>query len=167
MRATLPDVCKTPSKGGYPLPYPNIAFSEDLKEGTETVFADGGFSCAIKGSEFYRSFGDEPGAGGGIKSEVHLDKATWLSWSSDVFLEGKAACRLTDKMLMNKGNTASLGGLNQANLTVEQIKEKLCDYACECRDAAAFQRCVAGEIKRNTTTDHIPSLTARFGARCR
>ena len=91
VRATLPDLCKTPPAKNAPLPYPNIAFSSDLAKGTTTVFADGGMSCANRGSEFSKSIGDEPGSGGGVKSGTHLDRATWLSWSNDVFLEGKPA----------------------------------------------------------------------------
>ena len=41
--ATVPDVCKTPTPGGpVPMPYPNIARSGDLADGTTTVKADDG-----------------------------------------------------------------------------------------------------------------------------
>lgn len=39
-----------------------------------------------------------------------MKEATWLTYSFDVQLEGKNACRLTDKMLMNHGNTVCLAG---------------------------------------------------------
>ena len=99
--ATIPDVCKTPSPGGpVPLPYPNIAVSADLAKGTKTVKADGGNMCANKGSELSRSTGDEPGTAGGVKSSTSMKEATWMLYSFDVMLEGKNACRLTDKMFM-------------------------------------------------------------------
>jgi uncharacterized protein DUF4150 len=107
--ATLPDVCKTPPNS-IPLPYPNISFPTDLANGTTTVIVEGGNMAAIKGSEFAKSVGDEAGAGGGVKSGVNLAKSTWLLYSMDVFIEGQNACRLTDKMLMNKENSADLGG---------------------------------------------------------
>jgi len=44
---TLPDVCKTPSKG-KPIPYENEAYSRDLVKGTTTVFADGGNMIAMQ-----------------------------------------------------------------------------------------------------------------------
>ena len=115
--ATIPDVCKTPTPGGpVPIPYPNIAMSSDLMKGTTTVKADGGMMCANYGSEFFKSTGDEPGSLGGVVSSVFIKEATWISFSFDVKLEGKAACRLTDKMFHNHMNTVNAGGLLQAPL---------------------------------------------------
>jgi hypothetical protein len=109
--ATIPDVCKTPSPGGpVPVPYPNISFAKDLAKGTKTVLVDGENMAANKGSEFSKSIGDEPGTVGGIKSGINKAEATWLSYSMDVFLENKNACRYTDKMMMNHGNTVCMGG---------------------------------------------------------
>ncbi|WP_349041098.1 PAAR-like domain-containing protein [Agrobacterium sp. SORGH_AS 787] len=85
VRSTLPDVCKSPDK---PLPYANVAYSRDLAKGTVTVFSHGGAMNGVKGSEFYRSFGDEPGVGGGVISGVNLHRATFLSWSPNVFIGG-------------------------------------------------------------------------------
>ncbi|PJI84356.1 uncharacterized protein DUF4150 [Yoonia maricola] len=155
VRNTLPDVCKTPPANNAPLPYPNIAFSKDLAKGTTSVKADGGNMCAIKGSEFSVSIGDEPGSGGGVKSGVNKDKATWLSWSPDVYFEGQPACRLTDKMLMNKGNTVSLGGLDQPPLTPSEIDDWLCEAACECATAVFFQNCVASKIEEHLYDDGV------------
>ena len=115
--ATVPDVCKTPSPGGpVPVPYPNIAFSIDLAKGTTTVVADGGNMCANYGSEFSKSTGDEAGTVGGIASGTFIKEATWITFSFDVKLEGKAACRLTDKMFHNHLNTVNLSGERQAGL---------------------------------------------------
>jgi hypothetical protein len=109
--ATLPDVCKTPSPGGpVPLPYPNLALATDLAKGTTTVTADGGNMCANYGSEFSRSTGDEPGSCGGVKSGVFMREATWITYSLDVKLEGKGACRLSDKMFHNMQNTVNAAG---------------------------------------------------------
>lgn len=120
--ATVPDVCKTPSPGGpVPIPYPNIAMSSDLMKGTTTVKADGGNMCANYGSEFFKSTGDEPGVVGGVASSTFIKEATWITFSFDVKLEGKAACRLTDKMFHNHQNTVNMGGLLQAILAVIKI----------------------------------------------
>jgi hypothetical protein len=107
--ATVPDVCKTPPNA-IPIPYPNIAFATDLAGGTTTIFVDGGNMAAHSASVFSKSSGDEPGTMGGVKSGVNKAEASWLSYSMDVFLEGLNACRLTDKMLLNHGNTVSMGG---------------------------------------------------------
>ncbi len=111
-KSTLPDVCKTPSPGGpVPIPYPVIvSMTNSLKKGSKNVKVDGGNSAAIKGSEFSRCNGDEPGTAGGVKSSTNMKEATWILYSFDVKIEGKNACRLADKMMMNHGNTACLGG---------------------------------------------------------
>jgi hypothetical protein len=99
-----------------------------------TITADGGNMCANRGSQFAKSYGDEPGTLGGIISGTNMAEATWLSWSPDVLLEGRNACRLTDKMLMNHGNTACLAGEKQAFIRAdaEEEGEKLCEIICEC-----------------------------------
>ncbi|EOF5100580.1 DUF4150 domain-containing protein [Salmonella enterica] len=110
--STEPDVCKTPGEG-TPVPYDNEAYSSDLIKGTVSVFADGGNMIANKGSQFARSVLDEPGSMGGVISGTNKAEAEWLSYSFDVFFEGKPACRLTDKMFMNHRNTMNLAGLAQ------------------------------------------------------
>ena len=103
----VPDVCKTPSPAGpVPVPYPVIiSMSSDLADGTTTVKADGGNSCAIKGSNFSRCSGDEAGTAGGVKSSTNMKEATWLLYSFDVKFEGSNVCRKDDLMLMNHENT--------------------------------------------------------------
>jgi hypothetical protein len=107
--ATVPDVCKTPSPGGpVPVPYPNIAQSDSLSDGTKTVSADGGNMCAIKDSQYATSNGDEAGTAGGVTSSVNMKEAKWISYSMDVKMEGGNCCRLSDKMTSNHQNTVSL-----------------------------------------------------------
>jgi hypothetical protein len=110
--ATLPDVCKTPPNAA-PVPYPNIAMAADLVGGTTTITIDGS-PAAMQSSMFVKSTGDEAGAGGGVVSQVFVMEATFLSFSPTVTFEGQAACRLTDKMLMNKGNTVCMSGEMQS-----------------------------------------------------
>jgi hypothetical protein len=114
--ATLPDVCKTPPNSA-PIPYPNIALAADLVAGTTTITVDGS-PAAVQSSMFVRSTGDEAGALGGVISQVFAMEATFLSFSPTVLFEGQPACRLTDKMLMNKGNTVCMGGLVIAPVAV-------------------------------------------------
>lgn len=111
--ATLPDVCKTPP-GHAPVVYSNTAFSRHLAGGARTVRVDGGNPPAHASSVFAASTGDEPGALGGVASGTVGAEASWLTWSSDVKIEGKGACRLTDKMLHNHGNTVNCSGEIQA-----------------------------------------------------
>ena len=137
-QATLPDVCKTPTPGGpVPMPYPNIAFSSDLAKGTTTVHADGGNMCANYGSEFSKSTGDEPGTIGGVKSGTFIKEATWISFSFDVKLEGKGACRLSDKMFHNHENTVNAAGLIQQQLGVSDAE--FCELCKKCINMADDQ----------------------------
>lgn len=112
---TLPDVCKTPPFG-VPVAYENEAYSADLVKGTTSVFADGGNMIANMGSQFARSVFDEPGSMGGIISGTNKAETDWITHSFDVFFEGKPACRLTDKLFMNHGNTVNMAGLMQKSL---------------------------------------------------
>ena len=108
--ATIPDVCKTPSPGGpVPIPYPNIATQSSLKSGTKTVKAKGNM-IAVKGSQYGRSNGDEPGTAGGVKSNVNMKATDWITYSFDVKMDGKNACRHTDKKFHNNQNAADLCG---------------------------------------------------------
>jgi uncharacterized Zn-binding protein involved in type VI secretion len=109
-KSTLPDVCKTPSPSGpVPMPYPVIVSqSNSLSKGTKTVKVDGKKMAAVKGSQYSSCNGDEPGTAGGIKSSTDMKEATWLSYSFDVKIDGKNACRLGDRMMMNHGNTVCI-----------------------------------------------------------
>lgn len=110
-KATLPDVCLTPTPNGpVPLNYPNTAYSKDLAKGTATITA-GGHMCAVKGSRFSKSEGDEAGSAGGILSGTSMAEATWMTYSPNVFMEGQNVCRMTDKMLMNRCNTVCTAGV--------------------------------------------------------
>jgi len=110
--STLPDICKTPTPvGPVDIAYVNIAMDKDLAGGSGTVNADGGNSIAIEGCTFSKSVGDEPGSNGGVSSGVNLGEASFISFSPDVTIEGKAVCRLSDKMMMNKENSACMGGI--------------------------------------------------------
>ena len=140
-KSTLPDVCKTPSPGGpVPVPYPVIvSMSSDLAKGTKTVKVDGGQMAAVKGSEFSRCTGDEPGTAGGVKSSTNMKEATWITSSFDVKLDGKNACRLSDKMQMNHGNTVCLGGATNPPVSGE---------TCPPHDFGDLELNPEGEAKR-------------------
>jgi hypothetical protein len=133
---TLPDVCKTPDKG-IPKPFDNEAYSKDLANGTTTVFADGGNMIGNFGSIFAKSTLDAGGMLMGIKSGTVLAEADFITHSFDVFFEGKAACRLTDKMWMNHRNTVNMSGLLQPHLSgytgTDPIMKAACEVFCTVR----------------------------------
>ena len=129
--SSAPDVCKTPPQG-VPVPYVNVAMSQNLQNGSVTVSADGGNPCAVKDSFFYPSKGDEPGVGGGVVSGINMGQAKFSNYSMDVKIEGRNAARLSDPMTMNGNgpNTMTSAEL-QANLGAETA-EILCKIFCWC-----------------------------------
>lgn len=145
--ATIPDVCKTPSPGGpVPIPYPNIATEQDLAKGTTTVKADGGNMCANYGSEFFKSTGDEPGVAGGVASSTFIKEATWITYSFNVKLESKGACRLTDKMFHNHQNTVNTAGKIHSSLSTADKKLVDCILELCKKDKDVVQKAKKLEI---------------------
>jgi hypothetical protein len=149
--ATPPDVCNTPSPAGpVPIPYPNIAMASDLANGTSTITADCGNMCANYGSQFSRSTGDEAGTAGGVMSGTFIKEASWITYSFDVKLEGKGACRLTDKMFHNHNNTVNMAGEIQQALAVS--KAEFCQLCKDCQadadDEIAFSKLMQGEYRK-------------------
>jgi hypothetical protein len=112
-----PDVCKTPSPGGpIPVPYPNIALSSDLAEGSKTVKVER-YPSALKSSNLKTSSGDEGGtAGGGIVSSKIKGKLKWMRYSTDVKFEGKGVVRFLDDNMHN-GNAGNIVGKNKGKMT--------------------------------------------------
>jgi uncharacterized Zn-binding protein involved in type VI secretion len=102
----MPDVCLTPAppSSPIPIPYPNMAMSQDTSQGSKTVTCDGN-PIMLQGSCFSKSTGDEAGSVGGVVSGVTKGKAEFIAYSFDVTVEGKPVCRLGDLMLGNKGGT--------------------------------------------------------------
>lgn len=96
----FPDVCKTPS---YPIPYPNLGKSQDTTKGPKSVKTDGKMPM-VKGAQYSRSTGDEPGVGKGIISSKQMDVCEFMLYSFDVKFEGKNVCRMGDPMWHNKKN---------------------------------------------------------------
>ena len=132
-KSTAPDVCKTPSPAGpVPIPYPIIvSMSSDLSDGTTTVKVDGGNMAAIKGCQFTKCSGDEPGTAGGVVSSVNMKEAKFILYSFDVKLDGANACRLTDKMTMNHQNTFCMQGILGTPVSV--LEETLKKVAKKCQ----------------------------------
>lgn len=150
--ATLPDVCKTPSPGGpVPVPYPNFADQSTLRKGTKSVKAKRKM-IAVKGSEYATSSGDEAGTAGGVKSSSFKKETSWITYSFDVKLDGKNACRHTDKKFHNKKNTVNLGGNKDPG---KAKKPKL-----ECGEVGTYASLQKKRAAPKFERDHIPSVAA-------
>jgi len=104
----MPDVCKTPQPSGPPIPilYPNTAMSTDADKGAKTVLVEGN-PTLLQGSTFKESTGDEAGSAGGVTSGKTKGAAEFISYSFNVFAEGKGVARYGDLMLGNKGSAVN------------------------------------------------------------
>lgn len=137
VRNSTPDVCLTPSGGGpVPVAYQIVSFSRDLVRGTTTVKADGGNMISVKGSAYSRCTGDEPGVNKGVASGTTMHEATWITYSPNVFADGKNISRKTDKMFMNNKNCISgAGGDYEVPLGItDPVMAELCKVFCEARE---------------------------------
>ncbi len=159
--ATLPDVCFTPGAGA--VPYPNVALSRDLADGASLVRADGGHRVAVAGSSCARSTGGEPGSGGGVTSGVSGQEATFLTHSFDVTIEGRGACRLTDKMLHNRGNTINCGG-HWLQATVAELPGSDVRNLLDRRRAAGPKTKVPTASARPASATRIQGLDTNLGS---
>jgi hypothetical protein len=154
--ATLPDVCKTPTPSGpIPMPYPNLSMVNTLTGGTTTVTVDGGKMAGHKPSKFSMSTGDEPGTLGGIKSSTFKQASSWITYSFDVKLEGKNACRFSDKKFQNNENTVDMAGIVGPVVMV-----RVDDVNMKCGELNQYgeQKKKSGENKFDR--DHVPSKGA-------
>ena len=99
------DVCLTKiGKPTVPIPYLNIATSADAVGTASSVLINGNPACT-KDSTFAKSVGDEPGNKKGIKSHTIGGEASFISASSNVYIEGAPAVRALDLMVSNNQNT--------------------------------------------------------------
>jgi hypothetical protein len=128
---SAPDACKTPPQG-LPVPYVNVAYSRNLKDGSVTVTADGGNPCALKDSLFVPSEGDEPGEEGGVASGVNKGQAKFTNYSMDVKIEGRNAARLSDPMSMNGNGPNTLTSAELQRNLGPDTAEILCQIFCWC-----------------------------------
>ncbi|MBU0992391.1 MAG: DUF4150 domain-containing protein [Proteobacteria bacterium] len=118
----FPDICLTQcGPPVVPIPYPNIGKSSDLDNGAQTVTADGQ-PMGHEKSFFSKTTGDEAGDKKGVASGTTGAKAEFVSFSFDVFVEGKSVVRANDLMIHNNKNTPPTP-LMQPPLVQEIVEE--------------------------------------------
>lgn len=122
----MPDVCLTPAPPGppVPIPYPNIAQSQDADKGAKSVTVDGN-PVLVQGSVFSTSTGDEAGSSGGVASGCTKGEAEFIGYSFDVFAEGKGVARFGDLMLGNKKNTPPMPELQGPLVVMGKAPDEL------------------------------------------
>lgn len=99
------DICKTPSSSGCsPTTYTSVAMSSDASGAASSVLINGQPACHAD-SSFASSTGNEPGRCGGMQSGTVQGAAQFITFSPNVFIEGKPAVRDADLMVSNNQNT--------------------------------------------------------------
>jgi hypothetical protein len=102
--ARFPDVCLSPPSppaGPIPIPYPDTSFSNNLKEGSETVLI-GGKPAALAQKSYYKEpmLGNEAATrafGSSVVTHQITGKTYFQAWCMSVKFEGKNVCRHFDE----------------------------------------------------------------------
>ena len=97
----LPDVCLTPTKSGYPVPYVITHKMDQSEQCSPNVFFRGKPAYLHNESYVDNVRGDEPGAGKGVISRTHVKISHNIDKSAAVYVNGRPIVRTGDKMWMN------------------------------------------------------------------
>ncbi len=100
-----PDVCKTPTPPGppVPMPYVNTASPAMANPVVRNILISGAPTLA-KNAKIPMSNGDNAGVAGGVMSNSFMQEVTFTSGNTKVTLAGKPAVRYLDQVKGNKGN---------------------------------------------------------------
>lgn len=101
MVCLAPDVCLTPGKSGYPVPYMIVDTLESSKQCSPNVFLQGKPVFMHNQSFASDVMGDEPGMGGGIISATNVEISHSIDKSPSVFVNGYPIVRTGDMVWMN------------------------------------------------------------------
>ena len=107
----FPDVCKTPTPPGapVPIPYPNIAMLNQASGGTlSSKVKIVGNKAATQDTEITMSSGDEAGSLGGVVSNKIKGSAKFKQGSSKVKIEGKGAAYLGAMVGQNDASNSNM-----------------------------------------------------------
>lgn len=96
-----PDVCLTPGKPGYPIPYPILHKFSDSKRVSKNVFFNKKAAFLHNASFVDKVKGDLPGKGGGVISQVNVKISHSIRKSDSVFINKRKSVRTGDMMWMN------------------------------------------------------------------
>ena len=97
----LPDVCLTPGKSGYPIPYPITHTMDNSEQCSPNVFFRRKPAYLHNESFVDKVKGDEPGKGKGIVSQTNELISHNIDKSKSVYVNGKALVRTGDSVWMN------------------------------------------------------------------
>lgn len=99
--STLPDICITPSRKGYPVPYPVTHTMDQSAQVSPNVFICGQSAFLHNQSYVDKVKGDAPGAGKGVMSGTHVNISHSADHSKTVYINGQPMVRTGDVVWMN------------------------------------------------------------------
>lgn len=154
-----PNVCLLPD--GTPVPFVSLALASALERAAASVLADG-FPVATAASELTPTTGDEPGQGGGVLSGTVSGKASFLTFSPDVTVEGEPVPRAFDMVQHNHGSPPNAISPTFMQASSSAVVEKLlCEALCVCLYQGGRTECVH-RFTSYPTRDHrmpfVPGL---------
>lgn len=165
--ACFPDVRFTPAPPppGVPVPYPNTSMASDTTKGSKSVKIGGKEIILQNQSYFKTSTGDEAGSAPkkGVVTAKIKDKVYFNSWSMDVKIEGKNACRhmhtTTHNHGTSPGNTVPwpyadrVAMAEAAGESCEKEKKEVEDN-CDNEKNGVAENCSEECIKKQLETEH-------------
>lgn len=96
-----PDVCLTPGKTGYPVPYPITHAMNMSKQCSPNVYFNGKKAYLHNESFVDKVMGDQPGMGKGIISQTNILISHNITKSGSVYVNGRQLVRTGDTVWMN------------------------------------------------------------------
>jgi hypothetical protein len=106
MDMASPDVCLTPAAPSpVPIPYPNMAMSEEAVPNQSVVFIEA-MPAHNLSSEIPTTEGDEAGVNGGVASGTFMGPSKHQTGCNSVLFEGMPATRLTSTTMQNSTNAS-------------------------------------------------------------
>lgn len=155
----VPDVCLTPGKSGYPVPYVITHAMDKSQQCSPNVFFRGKAAYLHNESFVDQVMGDEPGAGKGVLSQTHVEISHSIAHSASVFVNGRPIVRTGDAMWMNWTKPGSGGGEAAKAESEAQAKGKR--WRCRQGQIAAAKDKL-GQMPEGRERDKLAAATERF-----
>ena len=156
----LPDVCLTPTKSGYPIPYPVVHKMDQSKQCSPNVFFRGKPAYLHNESYVDTVQGDEAGTGEGIVSDTHVKISHNIDKSPTVFVNGSPIVRTADTMWMNWEKPGEAGG-STAKGDTSQSDSKKARWDCRKGQIAAAKE-KSADLPPGAERDKLEAATSRF-----
>lgn len=153
----LPDVCLTPDRKGYPVPYPVVHAMDRSRQCSPNVYFRGKPAYLHNESFVDTVRGDEPGAGKGVVSRTHVRISHNIDKSPTVFVNGRPIVRTGDRVWMNWEKPGEAGGATPKSAAEAKAERWKCRQA---QIAAAKDK--SRQMPPGSERDRLEAAAARF-----